>query len=94
MSCFKLRLCVKLGLTDPKDTIDSLLTEDEKQNQKFLRKVKKIKKNQNLQLLAENNEHRTNELISNFRINNCSEFEDDLVKEDEYEVVLEILISI
>lgn len=48
-----------------------------------MRKAKKIKKAQNLKLVAENNEHRTNELIANFRINNCEGFEDDLHKEEE-----------
>ena len=68
--------------------MDSLLTEEEKRNRKFLRKVKKIKKNQNLKSIAENNELRGNEIISKFRINNCDEFEDDLIKEEEYEVYI------
>lgn len=59
------------------------MTQDEKKKIKFLRRVKKIRKNQGLKLVAENNEHRTNELIANFRVNNCEEFEDDLVKEEE-----------
>ena len=39
-----------------------------------------------MKLLAENNQHRANSRIANLQVNNWGEFEDDLVKEEEYEV--------
>ena len=74
-----------MGLSEVKN---SILSQDEKKSRKFLRKVKKVKKAQNLKLFAENNEIRMNEQIASFRVNNCSEFEEDPIKEEEYEVRL------
>ncbi len=76
---------IKLGLSKPKDAVNSLLTQDEKHSRKFLRQVKKLKKAENLKLLADNNQIRTNEQISSFRVNNCGDYEDDPIKEEEYE---------
>lgn len=73
------------GLSGAKDSVNCLLTKDEKQSRTFLRKVQKVKKTQNLKLFAENNEIRINEQIASFRVNNCGEFEDDPMKEEEYE---------
>lgn len=82
----KALIAKSLGLPEAKDSVNTLLTQDEKQSRKFLRKVRKIKKTQNLKFIAENNQLRTNELISKFRVNNCSEsFEDDPIKEEEYD---------
>ncbi len=76
---------LKLGLSDPKDSVNSILTKDERQNRKFLRQAKKLKKKQNLKLLADNNQIRINEKISKFRINNCADYEDDPIKDEEYD---------
>lgn len=78
-------LAKSLGLAETNESINSLLTQDEKQNRKFIHKVKKIKRNENMKLLAENNQHRANSRIANLQVNNWGEFEDDLVKEEEYE---------
>lgn len=82
----KLLLAKSLGLPEADDSINSILAQDEKNNRKLIRKVKRIKKNQNLKLIAENNNLRANEILSNLRVNNCDgEFEDDLAKEEDYE---------
>ena len=64
--------------------MSSLLSEDEKKSRRLLRKARRLKKKQNIKLLAENHALREKELNLNSQSN--YEFEDDLIKEEENEV--------